>query len=382
MAVPCPVCEKLDSILLVERRDVSVYQNRKYLGPDQARKAPVGNLEFRECKNCQFVWNAAFDETVIVYDQNYENCQSHSPAFRSHLDQRIARIISAFPGDQLLTIVEIGCGQATFLEELVERFGKDRIANAVGFDPAWHGEDGTGPSGTRIYGQYFNDQALVKVGAVPDILVSRHTIEHIPDPAQFLRSIRTALPDKCETRLFLETPTSDWIVENKVTHDFFYEHCTLLNHRSMAEALHRTGFAPDLIEAVFGGQYLWTEAHAVDAAPLDISSEDKNYRNQWQAYIAKSRDSGRKIAIWGAGAKGCTFASLIDPDSKLIHCLIDINEKKQGGFLPVTAHPVLSPEQALGEGITEILVMNPLYIDEIGKLLKQFEAHPNIVPIV
>ncbi|MBL4758481.1 MAG: hypothetical protein JKY32_12860, partial [Rhizobiales bacterium] len=236
-------------------------------------------------------------------------------------------------------------------------------------------------SGTRIYGQYFDDKALAKVGAVPDILVSRHTIEHISDPAQFLRSIRTALPDKCDTRLFLETPTSDWIIENKVTHDFFYEHCTLLNHRSMAEALTRTSFAPDLIEAIFGGQYLWTEAHAVDAAPLNISSEDKNYKKHWKAHIVKSRDSGHKIAVWGAGAKGCTFASLIDPDGELIHCLIDINEKKQDGFLPVTAHPILSPEQALGEGITEILVMNPLYIDEIGKLLKQLNAQPIIIPI-
>jgi len=41
-----------------------------------------------------------------------------------------------------------------------------------------------------------------------------------------------------------------------------------------------------------------------------------------------------KVALWGAGAKGATFANLLDPECSLLDCVVDINPNKQGRFIP------------------------------------------------
>ena len=41
------------------------------------------------------------------------------------------------------------------------------------------------------------------------------------------------------------------------------------------------------------------------------------------------------VAVWGAGGKGVTFASTIDPEAEMIRCMIDINPKKKDFTLGV-----------------------------------------------
>ncbi len=79
-------------------------------------------------------------------------------------------------------------------------------------------------------------------------------------------------------------------------------------------------------------------------------------------------------AIWGAGAKGVTFANLIDPENKYIDCLIDINPKKIGKYTPGTGHPIKSPNVIQGEKYKNIFIMNSNYAPEIIKIF----SHTNI----
>ena len=68
--------------------------------------------------------------------------------------------------------------------------------------------------------------------------------------------------------------------------------------------------------------------------------------------------------MWGAGSKGVTFSLLIDPSGEALAGAVDINPRKQGCFLPLTAVPVLSP-QSLPHARATVIVMNPAYQAEI-----------------
>ena len=61
-----------------------------------------------------FVFNDAFDEKKIKYSKNYNNEQSLSPFFQTHLNEVLKIIKSNFKKDD--RIVEIGCGKGTFFE--------------------------------------------------------------------------------------------------------------------------------------------------------------------------------------------------------------------------------------------------------------------------
>ena len=65
--------------------------------------------------------------------------------------------------------------------------------------------------------------------------------------------------------------------------------------------------------------------------------------------------------------KGVVFSVLVDPEGSLIERCIDVNQNKQGSFVPVTGHEISAPEslRALSAPVT-VLVMNENYLDEIA----------------
>lgn len=369
----CPVCGASSASPLAHRTGVPVMQNAVYPSREEAVAAPSGDLLLLQCDRCGFVWNAAFDPGRISYSVGYENCQSHSAAFQDHLDARIACIAASLATKRWPSIVEVGCGQGDFLGLLARSLGR---VDAVGFDPSWRGADGAGPEGTQLYRRLFDHGAAKALAPDPDVVIARHVIEHVPDPLDFLRVIRAALPAGSTARLFIETPCNQWIRSNGAVQDLFYEHCSLFDAGSLARAIAVAGFVPDRVERVFGGQYLWAEATAA-AADRRVMTTDEAFRSRWRATIETARAAG-PVAVWGASAKGATFLFLNDPEGSLVDCVVDINPAKQGRFIAATGHVIVAPAEAARRGVTTVLVMNPNYREEILAMARSFTWEPQV----
>ena len=259
----CPVCNSSDARVFDQRDRVSILQNRLYDTAQSARQAPTGRLEMAACNECSFVWNAAFDSKLMNYDPSYENDQSKSAVFKEHLQQRIVRILEAFDGRSNHHIVEVGCGQGDFLGQLAA-FGDAGRIRLTGFDPAWRGNDLSGPGGSRIFRSIFSDETAKALDVSPDAIVSRHTIEHIPDPVGFLAAIRRACGDR-QVKLFLETPCASWILDKLQFQDLFYEHCSIFTEASLSRALEKAGLRDSVVVMVGGAPVTQEYADAVGA---------------------------------------------------------------------------------------------------------------------
>jgi SAM-dependent methyltransferase len=389
----CPVCRSRDTAALDARVEVPVLMNRLYATPDAARSASLGPLELVRCRGCGFVWNSAFRPELIAYDGDYENDQTHSAVFASHFRERAQAVVAAAPAGGCVDYLEIGCGQGRFLEEVLSLAG-DRLGAAEGFDPAWRGADGAGPDGgpggARIHKCYFDAATAGLMQRAPNLVVSRHTIEHVPDPVGFLTAIRAALGPESQARVFIETPCVDWIFEHQAMQDFFYEHCSLFTAGSLALALRTAGFHAPKVSHVFGGQYLWAEASTAgedqaatapaDAVDAALDGAHERFTSHWREAVRAAAAEG-PVALWGAGAKGVTFALMVDPDSRMLDHVVDINPGKQGRFFPASALPVLSPEASAARDPATIFVMNPNYLDEIAASLAARGLAPRLVAI-
>lgn len=356
---------------------------------EAARSCKTGELAVRRCDSCGFAWNAAFDPDRIVYGPGYDNAQGYSPQFQTHLDQRIDAIFAAFPDEKPVNIIEVGAGQGDFLKRMQARAGH-RIGRAVGFDPAWRGQDGqriddgqetrNGKGGEiRMYRRIFDGEAASIAAEIDaDLVLSRHVIEHVSEPMDFLRAIRAGIVGRPATRLFLETPDIDWIIRNGAFEDFFYEHCSIFNPASMATALRAAGYGDVAVTTVFGDQYLWAMARfakddaqpgeSKPATPADAFST-QTLVSEWQGRIDAWREAGGKVVLWGAGAKGMTFAQIVDPTGGRIAAIVDMNPGKQGKFIGVTGHAVVTPEALHAIAPTHIIIMNPVYAPEIRAML-------------
>ncbi len=82
-------------------------------------------------------------------------------------------------------------------------------------------------------------------------------------------------------------------------------------------------------------------------------------------FLAAARVEGKRVAAYGAAAKGNTFLNVCGVDAKDIVCVFDRSPAKQGRLLPGSHIPILPPEK-IREIRPDYLVVLPWnLIDEI-----------------
>ncbi len=376
MIVLCPVCRSQDTHLFLQREKTPVHQNLLMDSYAQAVAIDQAKLAMKICGACGFVFNAAFEPDKLQYGPDYDNRQDCSTQFRSHLDAMTSLVLEQH-NIKNAHIVEVGCGQGDFLSRLIQ---KRSDISGTGFDPSYIGPAQQLNGRLKFVRKYY-DQNCAETKA--DIVVSRHVIEHVQFPLEMLLQVRHALADNIQVKVFFETPCVEWILNNRVIWDFFYEHCSLFSKASLQTAFELSGFEVERCTHVFNGQYLWLEARPSDrqqstdakgdellALASAYTDVDRDLIENWKQFIQQLRVDG-KVAIWGAAAKGTTFLNLIDPERELIDYVVDINSNKQGRFIAGTGHSIIAYHDLELLGVRNILLMNPNYLHENKALLQQ-----------
>ncbi len=376
LARNCPVCEGGSFTTVLERHQVPVHQNLMLDTEHEALNTPCGDLSMVACDACGFVFNRAFDARKLLYGARYDNSQLASGVFLDHVQRLVRRIIDE-RGVRNARIVEVGCGKGGFIRALVMDESADN--RGIGFDPSYVGPDEE-LGGRLRFERRFYDATCTHIPV--DAVVSRHVIEHVPEPLALLGAIHAAVAHRPGARLFLETPCVAWILEHDVVWDFYYEHCSLFTAQSLTTACERAGFAVDSVQHVFGGQYLWLEA--TNRRPDRVSRDAGRVPGQatrfatmqaqklawWQSTV-RTLANVRRVALWGAAAKGVTLANLVDPHRAYFECLVDINPAKQGRYVPGTGHPIVAPAGLRDLGVSTAVVLNPNYKDEVTAILRE-----------
>lgn len=371
----CLVCRSSSIVPVLRREEVPVHQNLLFDDQEAAVAVRRGDLDLVLCGTCGLIFNRAFDPSLLEYGDHYKNPQEDSPTY-GHYISRLLRHLVDQRGIWNKSILEIGCGDGSFLRRLVERgFGNV----GLGFDPSYTGAtrdlDGRLRFETRRY-------EAATVHGEYDWVICRHVIEHVDDPLYLLRLIGSTLYARYQARVFLETPTVAWILRHHVFWDFFYEHRSYFSQGSLRVACEIAGMNVPNIRTEFDGQYLWlegtTDFHGlpVSLAPGEVPDLARSFAQDEPRLVENLRVRMTElarlggVAIWGAAAKGVTLANLLDPDRLLVSCIVDLNPQKQCRFLPGAGHPIVAPER-LGElGVKAVILTNPIYRDEIAAMLK------------
>jgi SAM-dependent methyltransferase len=349
----CPLCQQNQTDSIYQAGLTPVFQNKVYASLEQARQAACGPVELFACSNCNYVFNGRFDSSLMDYDGDYQNEQACSATFDQYLESLIDLLQSRGFNKQN-KIIEVGCGKGTFLGKLWQR-GFD----AEGFDTAYEGDD------PRVQREYFGDRQR---GKQVDLIILRHTLEHIAEPLAFLQNLAELCP--AATQIYIEVPAFEWIVKKRAFWDVFYEHCNYFSKASLMAMFDKAEHG-----YLFGDQYMYVLASLDDlrssaSASIEPEMELQALQQETRRYCQFVSDHA-PLLLWGAGAKGSTFANLTDPEGKLIEAVVDINTKKAGAFLAGSGQPIIQPEQIAATAASKILVMNENYKQEIEAQLQQ-----------
>ncbi len=381
----CPVCSSNSLSDFLSRARVPVHQNLLMRDQAAAMDIPRGDLSLVACHDCGFIFNRAFDPRKIMYGEDYENTQACSPSFNEHLNGLVRHMVVE-QNVRDCQVVEVGCGNGLFLRKLVTYAGAGNRGH--GFDPSYRGAASELDDRLEFSARYY-DSECADVPA--DVVVCRHVIEHVPRPLQMLEDIKKALGRAPRARIFFETPCVEWILANLVIWDFFYEHCSYFSAASLLTAFQTAGFEVQNVEHVFEGQYLWLEATLPETTPRierrpgavvaqaeRFARLETKLKEGWTQKL-RALASQEKVALWGAGAKGVTFANLIDQSRELIDCVVDLNPLKQGHYVPGTGHPIVNYEVLKARGVSTAILMNPNYREENLALLRAAQSDVRLI---
>ncbi len=366
MPRPCPVCggTRLDPIVRIQ--GAPVFCNVLLPTRAAALDSPVGDINLAVCRVCSHISNTSFDETKLNYSAEYENSLHFSPAFQEFAAALANRLISAY-GIRDRQVVELGCGKGDFLAMLASAGNNE----AIGFDPSYDGrvDKYHGPGSVRVVNDTYQ---AAGADLHPALIAARHLLEHLADPGQLLGGLRQW--SDSDPVVYLEVPDADYMVGNSALWDVIYEHPSYFTARSLLRLCTDNGLEPIVVESSFNDEYLSVHArmgHGTGVGsrpPTEPSSFGRDLAAEVQQWSDRLRDltkAGETVAVWGAGSKGVSFASVVPGAADALDIAIDLNPRKRGRFMPTSGVEVTTPDDARLKDVSLILVLNPLYQGEI-----------------
>lgn len=339
-------------------------------------------MALRSCESCAHVFNAAFDASLIVYDEQYDNTLRHSATFRAYAHSLVERLDEtyALAGKH---VVELGCGKGDFLTELCGATD----CTATGFDPSYEPVEGAPTDGVTFVREFMTADNAPEF----DFFVSRHVLEHLDDPSALLRSVRDASDGRMVFG-YLEVPDARYDFERSGW-DCIYPHVSYFSTTSLRRLVEREGFELLRLVSDFGGQFLGAEVvlggdhvggAAVDDTDLDrermtVRAFPDRYREavrRWREFV--ERQGPERVALWGAGARGVAFLNAVDPESRL-GAVVDLNPAKWHRHLPLAGHEVIPPDELPNARVGVVVLTNPNYEAEVTAHLGTLGVSADVV---
>ena len=314
-------------------------------------------LSFVRCADCGHVYNADFDYAHVPYSDKPNLMFNRAAIWSEHLKAVRDLILAHLPEKPV--VVEIGCGEGHLLRALAEARPAGRY---IGFDPNATVETGNGRVEAR---QELFDPARHLEECRPDMVVSRHVLEHLMNPLGFVQKLAfSAEWMKLETGLFIEVPCIDRVFESGRIADFYYEHNSHFTTASFTRLLNHCAKEVELIEHGYDGEVIFGLARlGSQKEPVTLARESlafyaaaKEAKATIGKQLAELHASGKRVAIWGGTGKAAAFINYFGADAARFPVVVDSDRDKAGTFVPGTGQEIRFRDDLLEHPAEVILI--------------------------
>jgi SAM-dependent methyltransferase len=330
------------------------------------------------CGDCRLVQLDQFESPEHIF-QDYLYFSSFSDSWLRHAEAYVDHTMRRFGLGAESRVAEIASNDGYLLQYFVRRGVK-----VLGVEPAANVAKVAIEKGVPTEVAFFGADTATRLrdsGFVPDLIAANNVMAHVPDLNDFVRGFRILLaPDGVLT---VEFPHLLRLIEENQYDTIYHEHFSYFSLMVVDRLLKHHGLRLFDVQELptHGGSlrvfacHAATTRHTLTPSVADVLAREQEaglagleiYRRFGQQVIDSkceilefclgARREGKRIAGYGAPAKGNTLLNYCGIGPELIEYTVDRSPHKQGLLLPGSRIPIHAPERIMETRPDYVLIL-------------------------
>jgi 2-polyprenyl-3-methyl-5-hydroxy-6-metoxy-1,4-benzoquinol methylase len=335
-------------------------------------------LKLYVCENCFLVQISEYKKSVEIFSNEYIYFSSFSTSWIEHARRYVEMAVNRFELTTKSRVIEIAANDGYLLQ-----FFKKKAIPCLGIEPAQKTADEARKKGITVISEFFGISLARRLAKnkKADLLLGNNVLAHVPDINDFVEGLKILLAEK--GRITMEFPHLLRLIEKNQFDTIYHEHFSYFSFYTVKRIFKSHGLTIFDVEELttHGGSLRIFAKHSNDESQpvsnsvnLLLRTEHDHGMNQlvyyenFQHKINKVKKSllsflldqiqkGKKIAAYGAAAKGNTLLNYCGVKKDLLGFVVDASPHKQNKYLPGSHIPVVSEETIKKEKPDFILIL-------------------------
>lgn len=351
------------------------------------------------CDACWLVQTEDFTQADELFAADYAYFSSTSTSWLEHAAHYCAMITKRLDLDKDSFVIEVASNDGYLLKNFVTS-----DVPCLGIEPTVGTAAAAKKLGIPVLEEFFGERMakeLVAKGKAADLIIGNNVYAHVPDINDFTKGLKVAL--KPGGTVTLEFPHLMELLAHNQFDTVYHEHFSYLSLQTVSRIFEKAGLRIFDVEQLptHGGSLRIYGCHVDDARAtepvvgallqkekqaglqdlktyLAFQARADRVKNDFLTFLIEQKGQGRKVAGYGAAAKGNTLLNYAGVKPDLLPYVCDAAASKQGKFMPGSHIPILPPS-AIAERKPDIIVILPWNIaDEVRVQLapaRAWKAH-------
>ncbi len=337
-------------------------------------------LRVMVCETCWLVQTRDFAQAHELFSSDYAYFSSYSTSWLEHAERYVDEMAARFGLGREARVVEVASNDGYLLQ-----YVKARGIPCTGVEPTASTACAARARGIETVEAFFGAELaarLVGEGRQADLMAANNVLAHVPDINDFLAGFATLLKPR-GVATFEFPHLLRMIAENQFD-TIYHEHYSYLSLTAVDTIFAANGLAVfDVQELSTHGGSLRVFAQRTDtgqqarsrrveevleremraglataAAYHELQARAETVKDDFVSFLIDAKRAGKRVAAYGAAAKGNTLMNFAGCRRDLIAYVVDRNPAKQGKFMPGSRIPIVG-EESIDRGRPDYVVILP-----------------------
>lgn len=338
--------------------------NAYLVAEDLNRPEQYFPLRVKVCDQCWLVQTEDYAQADELFCSDYAYFSSTSTSWLDHAARYSEKMRQELQLDVESLVIEIASNDGYLLRNFLAAG-----VPCLGIEPTESTATAAEKLGIPVLREFFGEKLgarLASAGRQADLIIGNNVYAHVPDINDFTRGLKAAL--KSAGTITLEFPHLLRLIEHTQFDTVYHEHFSYLSLFTVSKIFAAAGLriwnAEEL--STHGGSLRVYGCHAEDARPTSqnvnavlaeetrcglhslatyqsFQTRANKIKDDLLTFLIEQKRAGRKVAAYGAAAKGNTLLNYAGVKPDLLPFVCDAAIAKQGRFMPGSHIPILPP---------------------------------------